>query len=64
MENNQQQTPLQAQPAPQMPTPQTGGIHPMMTTSLPPLASGADVYYRQFYGGPDLRRRRYLPVSL
>lgn len=63
MEAKDQQTQIQS--TPQMPPePQIFGIHPMMATSLPPLASGADMYARQFYGGPDLRRRRYLPVTL
>jgi hypothetical protein len=34
-----------------------------MQGSLPPQASGADVYVRQFYrGGP--RQRRFMPVTL
>ncbi len=40
------------------------GRSTLMTGSLPPIASGADVYARQFYGGNGYRRRRFLPVNL
>jgi hypothetical protein len=35
-----------------------------MLTALPPMASGADVYARQFYRGSRVPYRRYLPISL
>lgn len=40
-------------------------VSPFMQGSLPPQASGADVYTRQFYrrtGGP--RQRRFMPVTV
>jgi hypothetical protein len=40
------------------------GVHPLMISSLPPIASGADVYSRQFYRGGRLPLRRYLPVTV
>jgi hypothetical protein len=40
------------------------GVSPMMQGSLPPAASGSDVYSRQFYNGGAGRVRRFLPVSL
>lgn len=40
------------------------GVSPVMQGSLPPGASGADVYSRQFYGGNNLPKRRFLPVTL
>jgi hypothetical protein len=40
------------------------GINPLMVSSLPPMASGADVYARQFYRGSRVPYRRYLPVSI
>jgi hypothetical protein len=43
--------------------PSTSAPSAFMQGSLPPQASGADVYVRQFYrGGP--RQRRYMPVSI
>lgn len=38
------------------------GVSPTMLSSMPLLASGADVYMRQFYRGSRLPFRRYLPV--
>ena len=49
-------------PAPLLPV--DSGVSPMMGGSLPPAASGADVYTRQFYGGAPLPKRRFLPVGL
>jgi hypothetical protein len=49
-------------PAPTMPT--DSGVSSIMQGSLPPAASGADVYTRQFYGGAPLPKRRFLPVGL
>lgn len=40
----------------------TAGVNPLMISSLPPMASGADVYMRQFYRNPKLPQRRYLPI--
>lgn len=40
------------------------GVSPLMQGSLPPMASGSDVYARQFYGGAPLPKRRFLPVGL
>jgi hypothetical protein len=57
-------------PTPPIVTPLPGshepanGVHPLMISSLPAIASGADVYSRQFYRGPQIPFRRYLPVSL
>lgn len=39
-----------------------GGVGPFMISSLPVQASGADVYYRQFYRGSRVPFRRYLPI--
>jgi len=38
------------------------GVDSLMVASLPPIMSGADVYMRQFYRGPKLPQRRYLPL--
>ena len=38
------------------------GVDPLMISSLPPMASGADVYMRQFYRDPRLPARRYLQL--
>lgn len=38
------------------------GVSQLMLSSLPPMASGADVYMRQFYGS-GLPSRRYLPLK-
>lgn len=38
------------------------GVAPNMISSLPPMASGADVYARQFYRGSRVPFRRYLPI--
>ena len=38
------------------------GVDVQMFSSLPPMASGADVYMRQFYRGTKLPLRRYLPL--
>lgn len=40
----------------------THGVAPLMIGSLPLMASGNDVYARQFYRAPRLPFRRYLPV--
>jgi hypothetical protein len=40
------------------------GVEPLMVASMPSLASGADVYYRQFYRGSKVPYRRYLPINL
>ena len=40
-----------------------GGVAPNMISSLPPIASGADVYARQFYRGSKVPYRRYLPLG-
>jgi hypothetical protein len=38
-------------------------VNELMLSSLPPMASGADVYVRQFYrGNQKLPFRRYLPL--
>ena len=43
--------------------PDTSQVSPFMQGSLPSVASGADVYVRQFYrGGP--RQRRFMPIAL
>lgn len=39
------------------------GVDPLMISSLPSMASGADVYMRQFYRDPRLPARRYLPLK-
>jgi hypothetical protein len=54
--------------APQPPTPPLEstilhGVGTFMLSSLPPMASGADVYARQFYRGTKVPFRRYLPVK-
>ena len=56
-----------AEPAPAVPGPQDDfavlGVSDIMLSSLPPMASGADVYMRQFYrAGSTLPSRRYLPL--
>ena len=38
------------------------GVDHLMLTSLPPIASGADIYMRQFYRNNRLPFRRYLPL--
>jgi hypothetical protein len=39
------------------------GVGPLMISSLPAMASGADVYARQFYrAGSKIPQRRFLPV--
>jgi hypothetical protein len=38
------------------------GVVPLMISSLPSMASGADVYARQFYRGSTVPFRRYLPI--
>ena len=40
------------------------GVEPLMIASLPSLASGADVYSRQFYRGHQVPFRRYLPIGV
>lgn len=57
-------TPPVAQ-VPQSPAPpvqESGGVGPFMISSLPTQASGADVYFRQFYRGSRVPFRRYLPI--
>lgn len=39
------------------------GVGNFMISSLPSMASGADVYARQFYRGSRVPFRRYLPVT-
>ena len=39
------------------------GVDRLMLTSLPPMASGADIYMRQFYRSSRLPLRRYLPLK-
>ena len=53
-----------AQPAPAPTLPWDMGVSPMMQGSLPPIAAGGDSYTRQFYGGSNLPKRRFLPVGL
>lgn len=50
-------------PAPSMPTPGQLGVSALMQGSLPPMASGADVYVRQFYSNAAVPRRRFLPIN-
>lgn len=50
-------------PAPSMPTPSQLGVSALMQGSLPSMASGADVYARQFYGNAAVPRRRFLPIN-
>jgi hypothetical protein len=59
-----------AEPAPRsapvahpVPPPDDGGVSPLMISSLPTQASGADVYARQFYRGSRVPFRRYLPLT-
>jgi len=57
--------PLQSLPVPTPPIESTilHGVGSTMLSSLPPMASGADVYARQFYRGSRVVPfRRYLPV--
>ena len=52
-------------PTPTPPLPGTVediGVSPLMISSLPPMASGADVYARQFYRGNKIPWRRFLPI--
>jgi len=42
----------------------TQGVGVLMIASMPSIASGADVYARQFYRGSTVPFRRYLPISL
>ena len=45
------------------PMPVTGSVSTLMDSSLPPVASGADQYTRQFYqAGRGLPQRRFFPV--
>ncbi len=53
-----------AQPAPAPTLPWDMGVSPIMQGSLPPIAAGGDNYTRQFYGGSNLPKRRFLPVGL
>lgn len=63
--------PPQAAPVTELPRPMppierlTGmhGIDVTMISSLPPMASGADVYARQYYRGSQVPFRRYLPLK-
>lgn len=65
-----EEAPQASRPAPTMPAtpPIEGaglhGVEPLMVASMPSLASGADVYYRQFYRGSKVPYRRYLPINL
>lgn len=47
---------------PPQPPVEQGGVASNMVSSLPPIASGADVYARQFYRGSRVPFRRYLPI--
>jgi hypothetical protein len=49
-------------PTPPMESTLMHGVGMFMLSSLPPMASGADVYARQFYRGSRVPFRRYLPV--
>lgn len=59
--------PVRVHPAP-MPTPApietpvTRGVGPLMISSLPTMASGADAYARQYYRPSGVPFRRYLPI--
>jgi len=59
-----QQPPPQPQPAPPPIEHISVGVAPTMISSLPPIASGADVYARQFYRGSRVPYRRYLPIVM
>lgn len=67
--NRPQEAAVQAvsqQPAPPAMPPveeQRMGVAANMISSLPPIASGADVYIRQFYRGSKVPFRRYLPIN-
>ena len=50
------------QPASAAPPAEHVGVAPIMISSLPDMASGADVYARQFYRGSRVPWRRYLPI--
>lgn len=52
-----------ALPTPVAVLPNYLGVSPLMQSSLPPMASGADAYVRQF-NGSHLAKRRFLPVGL
>jgi len=54
--------PVQSPPSPPVEQGIALGVGSMMISSLPPIASGADVYMRQFYRGSQLPYRRYLPL--
>lgn len=63
--------PARPEPTPQpmpLPTPPPieivglQGVAPTMIASLPDMASGADVYLRQFYRSSRVPFRRYLPI--
>ena len=63
--------PIKAEPEPpqSIPTPTPPiestireGVDCTMFSSLPPMASGADIYARQFYRSSKVPFRRYLPV--
>jgi hypothetical protein len=56
--------PVRREPAPTPPLEGVimRGVDDFMLSSLPPMASGADVYARQFYRGSRVPFRRYLPV--
>ena len=63
------EAPTVPRPAPMPPIPpiDTGnmglhGVAPVMISSLPLMASGDDVYMRQFYRSFRVPSRRYLPV--
>lgn len=51
-----------ATPQPPIEQPIHPGRLPIMIASLPSMASGADVYARQFYRGSSVPFRRYLPI--
>jgi hypothetical protein len=53
---------IQATPTPPLRVVGLQGVGATMISSLPSIASGADVYSRQFYRPPRLPYRRYLPV--
>jgi hypothetical protein len=57
-------TPATTAPRPSIPNPVNNpGRHPSMLASMPAMASTADAFTRQFYGGGNLPTHRILPVG-
>lgn len=54
--------PIHAAPTPPIEITGLQGVTPIMIGSLPPMASGNDVYMRQFYRSLRVPFRRYLPI--